>query len=345
MTLNLLEKSVLATIAYYDILDYPLTGLEVFKYLINPLHVIAQSDLKKNLELEPLNKTSFLDILKILENKSLKKIIDEKNGFYCIRKARLRPAGSGNPNAPIRIDKLVKQRIERQKIAVARWKKVYKVIKFLQPCPFIKMIAVCNSLAIDNSKKQADIDFFIIVKRNRIWLTRFLITFIVWLLGEWRHKKRIAGKICLSFYITDQALNLKSITIEPYDIYLAHWVAQLKPVYCRNQIYEEFISENQWLRNYLLNFDQILNIRHPEFKTNKFLSFIQKLLEKILIGWLGNLIEKLFKIIQKYKISSKTIAHKIPTAVVVSDKILKFHENDRREFFQEKFKERLKLLT
>ena len=203
------------------------------------------------------------------------------------------------------------------------------------------MIGVCNSLAIDNSKQQADIDFFIIVKKNRIWLTRFLITFIVWSLGEWRHKNKIAGKICLSFYITEKALNLEAITIKPYDIYLAHWIAQLKPVYCRDDIYKEFILENKWVKAYVLNFDQILNIRHPEFKMSKFLSAFQKLLEKILKGWFGNLIEMFFKVIQKFKISSKLTPHKIPTAVIVSNEILKFHENDRREFFQEKFKQRL----
>ena len=65
--MNSLEKSVLATIAYYDVLDYPLTGFEVFKYLINPLHLMAQAGLKQNLELEPIKQNDFLNILKVLE--------------------------------------------------------------------------------------------------------------------------------------------------------------------------------------------------------------------------------------------------------------------------------------
>jgi hypothetical protein len=329
MRLNLLEKSVLATVAYYDVLDYPLTGVEVFKYLINPLRLISQLGAGDELELGPIKRNEFLDILKILKNKNLKKFIEEKNGFYFLKGRR----------------DLFEQRIERQKIAIQRWKKVYKVIKYLQICPFIKMIAVCNSLAIDNSKQEADIDFFIIVKRNRIWLTRFLITLIVWLLGEWRHKKRVAAKICLSFYITDAALNLENISILPYDIYLAHWIAQLKPVYCRDDIYKKFILANKWLKTYLSNLDQILNIRYPEFKINKFSLSIQELLEKILKGGFGNIIEKFFGAIQRFKIKRKLVEHKIPTAVVVSDEVLKFHENDRREFFQEEFKKRLKLLT
>ena len=32
--MNSLEKSILSTLVYYDVLDQPLTGWEVFKYLI-----------------------------------------------------------------------------------------------------------------------------------------------------------------------------------------------------------------------------------------------------------------------------------------------------------------------
>ena len=158
MNFNLLEKSILATIVYYDILDYPLTGFEVFKYLINPLHIISLTESMQSVQLEPLGNISMADVLKSLEDASLKNFLDEKNGFYFLKGRR----------------RLVEQRIERQKIAAARWKKAHNVVKVLQAIPFIKMIAVCNSLAINNSKADADIDFFVVIKQGRIWLTRLL---------------------------------------------------------------------------------------------------------------------------------------------------------------------------
>jgi len=328
MNLNFLEKSILATIVYYDILDYPLTGFEVFKYLINPLYVIAQIGDVRNLQLEPLAEVSLLDVLESLNSDSLRKFIEEKNGFYFLEGKSY----------------LVEQRIERQKIAAPRWKKVHKIIKFLQVIPFIKMIAICNSLAIDNSKKEADIDFFIVIQKKRIWLTRLLITFLVWIKGEWRHKEKIANKICLSFYITDEALNLESIAIKPYDIYLVNWIAQLKPVYYEDQIYRDFLLKNSWVKSCLMNFGKIFNYHHPEFKKNKFLMSVKNFSEKILKGFLGNLVEKLLRSFQKSIISHKTIQHEISTAVIVSDQMLKFHENDKREFFQEKFIEKIKIL-
>lgn len=85
MRLSLLEKSILATIAYYDVLDYPLTGFEVFKYLINPSHIIAQSKPEQSLVSESLAQPRFLDILKTLKIKPLEDFIGEKNGFYFLK--------------------------------------------------------------------------------------------------------------------------------------------------------------------------------------------------------------------------------------------------------------------
>ena len=323
---SFLEKSILATIVYYDIFDYPLTGFEVFKYLINPLHVVAQTENIQSLQLEPLGNVSFEDVLKSLKNKSMEEFIGEKNGFYFL---------NGRKN-------LFEQRIERQKIAAPRWKKVYRVSKILQSVPFVKMIAICNNLAIDNSKEDADIDFFIIIGKNRIWLTRFLITFCIWALGQYRHKKKITDKICLSFYITEDALNLEPVAIRPYDIYLAHWIVQLKPIYWEGQAYRDFILANIWAKNYVFNFAAILNLRHPEFKRSKFLSLVKKLSQNILKGFFGDIAEKIFRFIQKTRINHKSTEHEITTAVVISDKMLKFHENDKRRYFQEMFIKNLK---
>jgi len=326
MNLNFLEKSILATVIYYDILDYPLTGFEIYKYLINPLHIIGQTEPVQDLELEPFGEISLSGVLDYLQTEKIREFVGEKNGYYFW----------------VGREGLYQQRIERQKIAAPRWKKVYKILRALQIIPFVKMIAVCNSLAINNSKEDADIDFFVIIGKNRIWLTRLLVTFFVWMMGEWRHKKRIAGKICLSFYITEDALNLEPIAIKPYDIYLAHWVAELKPVYYEGQIYRDFVFKNLWARNYLINFGKISNLYYPEFKRNRFLSFSRMISEKLLKGRIGNLIEKLFRFFQKKRITRKIIPHEVPTAVLVSDKMLKFHENDKRTFFEEKFVENLK---
>jgi hypothetical protein len=322
---NFLEKSILATIAYYDIFDYPLTGFEVFKHLINPLHIVGQLEDINKTEFEPMNNISLSGVLMSLEGEKIKVFISQKNGFYFLKEKKW----------------LYRERIERQKIAAERWKKVKRVLKFIQFVPFVKMISVCNSLAIDNSKKDADIDFFIIARKKRIWLARFMVTFMVWIMGEWRHKNKISGRICLSFYITEEFLNLNFLAIKPYDIYLANWIHWLRPVFCRGKIYKEFIFENQWVKDYLLNFGRIENTYYLNFSESKAAILIKRILEKILGGWIGNPEEAVLRFLQKIKISRKTVPHNTPTAVIVSDKVLKFHENDKREYLQKEFVKRL----
>lgn len=42
--------------------------------------------------------------------------------------------------------------------------------------PGIKMVAVVNSLSMYATHQDSDIDLFIITKKNRIWIVRFLVT-------------------------------------------------------------------------------------------------------------------------------------------------------------------------
>ena len=46
-------------------------------------------------------------------------------------------------------------------------------LPFIQTVPFIKMVAVCNTLGYDNAAKDSDIDLFIIAKRGRLFIVRF----------------------------------------------------------------------------------------------------------------------------------------------------------------------------
>lgn len=79
MNLNLLEKAIIATVAYYDVLDYPLTGFEIFKYLINPVRLISAEN--QYSEIEPIGKIALEDVLEILHSGNLNFYFEEQNGF------------------------------------------------------------------------------------------------------------------------------------------------------------------------------------------------------------------------------------------------------------------------
>ena len=70
-----LAKNILATIAYYDCLDYPLTSFEVWKYLI-------QITNNKEQKTDKGKGCLFSDIAGELDNGDIRRYIEECRGFY-----------------------------------------------------------------------------------------------------------------------------------------------------------------------------------------------------------------------------------------------------------------------
>lgn len=305
MNLNLLEKSILATIAYYDVLDYPLTGFEVFKYLINPSHIIAQSKPEQGLISEPLKQPSFLEILKTLENKSLNNFIEEKNGFYFLKKR----------------EKLLEIRIECQKISDQKWKKARKIIKKLWWIPFLRAVFVSGSLALDNTKKQSDIDLLIITKHKRIWTARFLITSFIHIIGKRRYGKKTADRICLNHYITDESLKIDFPSLYNAQTY-AHLVPVLK---IEKDIYKKFRGANKWINDYVIFYtDQQVDDQRL-IKENKFLKSIANFQEVILNTFLGVILEKILAMFQKIIMRRHSPKARKEGRVITDEFQLEFH--------------------
>ena len=112
-----LDKNILATIIYYDGLNYPLTSFEVWKYLIRTDYYVKNSDLLT---------VSLAEISKHLSDKMLNKYVEHFDGFYFLKGRR----------------ELVDQRIGNNKISVGKIKKLRKAVWWLRFVPFVRMIGV-----------------------------------------------------------------------------------------------------------------------------------------------------------------------------------------------------------
>ena len=310
--MNLLEKSVLTTIIYYDVLDHCLTGFEVFKCLINPLHIVAQSE---GLELEPIKKISYLSILNTLNN--LSKYIQEKNGFYFLEgKSRL-----------------YEKRIKRQKFSDEKLRKAKRIIKWFQMIPYIKMVTISGSVALDNAKKGSDIDLLIVVKHKRIWIARFLITLFVHVIGKRRYNDKINNRICLNHYITD-----KSLKIDFPSLYNAQAYVHLIPIMQNEKnIYQKFVKSNKWINDYLFNYSKEFINYNKLIKEKKILKFIAKIQELILNTFIGSFLEWILKITQGKIIKYHFEKNKKQGIIIADDFQLKFHPGSLESKFLEKY--------
>lgn len=307
-----LKKSILAEICYFDIFNYPLTLVEIEKWLYN-LENPAVSAVSK---------------LKISETMSgdLKDATDNQEGFYFLK-------GKSS---------LIKERKNRYLIAERKFKKGLGIAKLIALIPFVRLIAVCNTLGFSNAREDSDIDFFIITSPQRIWFVRFFSVFLTKILGLRPTGQEKKDKICLSFFISQDNLSLKNIALKN-DVYLAYWLTQLTPIFDEEETYERFLRSNLWVREYLPNFIQCSPVPRRSIKLNRFFSFLKSRVEKLLLGKLGDLFEKTVKQYQLKILPNnlKNLANQPGFAVVINDKMLKFHDSDRRAEYREQFERRL----
>lgn len=319
MQLTSLEKSILASLVYFDIFDYSLTSFEIWKYLIST-QFLENGQVLSDVSLGQVRET-----LKTSVN--LKKIMATKSGFYFLKGRK----------------DLVAKRKERYVFAQKYWKRLRKMVTLLQVVPYVKMIASCNKMALNLLHSKSDIDVFIVIKHGHIWFSRFLITFLVWFCRLWRHKEKIAGRICLSFYITDRHLSLKEVTLKPDDLYFAFFVANIFPLLDRERTYQKFIQVNKFIKNYLPNvfsFSPVLYERR--IKKIFVLDILRQLGERFFQGSIGQFTERIFKDFQLWNMRRKGRGKTRGTDVVISDKILKFHERDKRAEYNERFRKKFK---
>lgn len=215
------------------------------------------------------------------------------------------------------------------------WQKAEKYISKLQSIPFIKMVAVCNSLAMEEIDQESDIDLFIVAKKNRLFLVRSLVSLKLHFLGVRRHGKKIKERFCLSFFIEESANDFSKIAIED-DIYLASWINSLKPVLDTENYLKNFRKKNHWINPILKKWQlksKIIDRSHLQHPT-KFQNKITKLTEKLLSGKFGNSIEQRLQDWQLKRASSKTKPSS-NSGVIINSKMLKFHQIDRRQEYKE----------
>jgi hypothetical protein len=302
-----LQKSILKTIAYFDIFSYPLTLFEIHKWLYRPNGQYSISQIRQ-----------------VLGGEELKSVLAEKFGFYYL-------AGR---------EEIIRTRLDRYQLAEKKFRIALRIARSLRWLAFVKMIAICNNAGYNNALAQSDIDFFIIIGRGRLWWSRLLITLLVSLLGVRRHGKKIADRICLSFYVADDNLDLSGIAIKPDDIYLVYWLATLAPIYHDGSDLN-LSAHNLWLKDYLPNYFPADPANRRRVADNRLTRFSKRLDMGILATAAGDRLEKVSKIFQQKKMHQRHPDAHQGTEVVINDSMLKFHENDMRLKYAAAWQKRL----
>jgi hypothetical protein len=359
------REDIIKPLLFLDIFDYPPTALEIWRFLPMP------AELGEVIEKVPSREgwtaaSAGRGVLSMGEQSMINKQLavthpasqgsaplsrGESNGFYFL---------------PGR-EELIEKRREFDYLSEKKFKIARHAARLLHFIPSIKMIAVCNNFYY---RPESDIDFFIIARNGRLWLTRFFATIILDLFRLRARGKKTADKICLSFYLSEADMDLKKIALleelDPSrgasafakasadkqndkkidDPYLAYWLAFLEPIYGQ-RCYNKFWEANSWIKNI---FPNVLPKEPVSRRMVGYVSGLKTVTHPVASGtrhpsregnnFFGDWLEKAVKKIQWRKLSFrvKKMAALGDTRVVISEQMLKFHENDRREEFREQLK-------
>ncbi len=283
-----IEKAILKTIIYADIFDFPLKKEEIWRFIISKQMSYSEFD------------SSLTNLIK------QKKIIFKRK-FYALF---------------FRV-KLIKIRLERKQYIPEKIRIARKAAVLAKLIPTIWFIGISGALAMGNAPAEDDIDWFIITAPHTLWFTRLCLTLILDLFNLRRKPGRYTwqNKICLNMYLDADKLTMPKSN---QNLFVAHEIVQVKPLFNRFHTYENFLQANKWLKKIM-----------PHGRIEKDLS-IQSQVPGYIKSGLFKYIEKICqKFQQKFMQRRKTYEH-------INSDLLKFHPLDAQVWVNLAYRERLK---
>jgi flagellin-specific chaperone FliS len=223
-------KFIFEPLIYFSIFSFPLTLDEIFEY--------NQSSKTKE------------EIKKALDILVAKHLIFNTSKYYQLEE---------NLNQ-INNRLIGENNYERKK------KRIKNVVKLIASFPYVESINLSGSLSKGVWGKETDIDFFIITKKNKLWLCRTLLILFkkIFLFNNKKY-------FCINYLISDD-----NLIIPDKNIFTATEISTLQNVY-GNSIFELFIKENNWSKSFLPN-----TIQKESWNIKPFTSIFKKIVENLL---------------------------------------------------------------
>jgi hypothetical protein len=198
-----LPNAILQTAAYADVFDYPLSLAEIHHYLTGL-------------------RASRAEVERVLRNEAL---LSRTGSWYTL------PGRDG----------LAAIRRRREQIAARMWPQALGYGRLIAGLPFVRMVAVTGSLAMNNVENNPDIDYLVVTVGGRLWMVRAMVLAVARLAA-------LQGvRLCPNYLVSEQAL-----AFEEQTLYAAHELAQMIPLFGMD-VYRRIASLNRWKERLLPN--------------------------------------------------------------------------------------------
>lgn len=275
------EEAILKTLAYSSIFFSPLTKKELWKYVLSPTPID-----KKYFERGLSQLTSYITFSK---------------GYYVLK--------GFESTIPKRITNI--SEVDKKMRIAQHASRILRII------PTVLFIGVSGGLAANNVTPEDDIDFFIIVHSNTIYISRFWILILLSVFGMRRMygQAHASNKICVNLLIDEKSILWDK---DKQDEYTAHEIAQIKPLFERNKAYTQFLQKNEWITSFLPN---AFSGQKNSYKSSQKMTYVSYIFQRLLTLPPA---EQLLRLLQNILIKRHQ------TTEIVTNHVLAFHPRDYR---------------
>ncbi|RKQ51312.1 hypothetical protein BXY85_2335 [Roseivirga pacifica] len=245
ISLSNVELAIIRTLAYYQLFKHPL----------------LESEISRNLGVSIDEKASIREQLKLLKQRGA---ILEINEHYLLE---------GDVT-----------NVLRRKEGETRAKKMFNVAKryssLIYLFPFVRGVFISGSLSKGSISEDADIDYFIVTKTNRLWITRTMLVAFkrIFLLGSKRH-------FCVNYFVDED-----NLIIPDQNVFTATEISTLIPMH-GNSVCHNFLNANAWIK------DVFPNMETKQFtlkKDNLLKRFSKNIVESFFLSVISEPLDKFF---------------------------------------------------
>jgi hypothetical protein len=237
--LSTLQRAIVTAVAYSDVFDFPVTAEEIRSVL--PLAAMP------------------VDVEAALAEDALSAHLSVTGGYHTLRgrealvDLRLRREASS-------------QRLQRGAKHYGGW---------IARLPFVRMVALTGSLAVNNADEDDDIDYLIVTAAGRVWLARAMTMLVV------RFAALRGVTLCPNYLLSETALALPQ-----HDVYTARELMQMRPI-AGGAVHARMLAANAWCRDLLPNWQP-----GPEVSQSTPRPLLTRWGEWLLGGRLGDALER-----------------------------------------------------
>jgi hypothetical protein len=147
-------------------------------------------------------------------------------------------------------EELLKHYKTRLRESDTKLKSVQNILSILSKIPSIQLISVSGSVAAKNATKAADIDLFIITKDHTLWISRVIVTCILFIFSK---KRKVGVNLAPGTICTNMWMSESRCTLTEKNIFVAREVIQMRVLYDKNTMHSRFLQKNKWVYSYFPN--------------------------------------------------------------------------------------------